>query len=440
MMSQAQFKICPRKISDLKPFKNNARTHSKKQLEQIAQSIKKFGFNNPVLIGDDDMIIAGHGRVAAAGLIGMDEVPTLRLSHLSAADRRAYILADNKLAANAGWDNEVLAFEMQSLIDLDFDLTLTGFEMVEIDSILEIAAEGSVDGNNSLEDQVPEAGAVQVSKPGDIWELGRHRLMCADARERDNVVAIMGGDEADIIFTDPPYNVRIDGHVCGLGKTHHREFAMASGEMSRSEFVNFLTTTLGNASSVCRDGAIAYVCMDWRHIGEVLEAGTAAFDEFKNLCVWNKNNGGMGAFYRSKHELVFVFKKGTAQHVNNFGLGDGGRYRTNVWDYPGISGRGGAGADDLAMHPTVKPVELVADALRDCSLRGDIVLDIFAGSGSTLIAAEKCGRRARVIEYDPVYCDTIIRRFAAFTGKQGVLIETGASFDELESLRAAESA
>ena len=365
----------------------------------------------------------------------MDEVPTLRLSHLSAAEKRAYILADNKLAANAGWDTEILALEMQTLIDLDFDVSLTGFEMVEIDSILDVAAAASVEGNDALEDQVPEPGVVEVSKPGDIWKLGRHRLMCADARERDNVVAIMGGDEADIIFTDPPYNVPIDGHVCGLGRTRHREFAMASGEMSRSEFVNFLSTTLGNASSVCRDGAIAYVCMDWRHIGEVLEAGAAAFDEFKNLCVWNKNNGGMGAFYRSKHELVFVFKKGTASHVNNFGLGDGGRYRTNVWDYPGISGRGGAGAGELAMHPTVKPVELVADALRDCSLRGDIVLDIFAGSGSTLVAAEKCGRRARVIEYDPIYCDTIIRRFTAFTGKQGVLLATDASFDELESQR-----
>ena len=224
-----------------------------------------------------------------------------------------------------------------------------------------------------------------------------------------------------MLFTDPPYNVPIAGHVSGLGKTVHREFAEASGEMTKDEFVAFLTETLGTAAAQLRDGAIAYVCMDWRHMGELLTAGGATFDELKNLCVWNKTNGGMGTFYRSKHELVFAFKKGTAPHINNFSLGEGGRYRTNVWDYAGISSIGQNRSEDLAMHPTVKPVAMIADAMRDCSNRSGLVLDVFGGSGSTLIAAEDCGRKARLLELDPVYCDTIIERWEQLTGRKALL-------------------
>ena len=432
-MRKLEYQITKQPISALKAFSGNARTHSKKQIQQLARSIEKFGFNNPVLVGDDNMIIAGHGRVAAAELAGMSDVPTIRLSHLSAAERRAYVLADNKLAQNAGWDNELLAFEMQSLIESDFDLSLTGFESIEVDQILDDWAEASSSYVDAPEDLVPETQKHVVTKLGDIWKLGNHLLLCGDARSSDDLRKLLGDEKVDIIFTDPPYNVPIDGNVCGLGKIRHREFAMAAGEMSRVQFVEFLSLTLGNAAGVCRDGAISYVCMDWRHISELLEAGTTAFNEFKNLCFWNKSNGGMGSFYRSKHELVFVFKKGSAKHVNNFGLGEAGRYRTNVWDYPGISSIGSARANELAMHPTVKPVELIIDALKDCSRRSDIVLDVFGGSGSTLIAAQKCGRRARVIEYDPAYCDTIVRRFNALTGKQGTLVATGQSFEEMES-------
>lgn len=426
-------KIANRPISELKAFPGNARTHSKKQIQQIARSIKQFGFNNPVLVGDDDTIIAGHGRVAAAELVGMAEVPTIKLSHLNAAERRAYVLADNKLAQNAGWDSEVLALEMQSLIDLDFDLSLTGFETVEIDQVLDDWAASSSLEEEQSEDQIPELAEQVVTQPGDMWQLGQHRLLCGDARSIEDLSTLLANEKVDIVFTDPPYNVPIDGHVCGLGKIRHREFAMAAGEMSRTEFVEFLKATLGNAAAACRDGAIAYVCMDWRHMGELLEAGLQTFDELKNLCVWNKTNGGMGAFYRSKHELVFVFKKGIAKHVNNFGLGEGGRYRTNVWDYPGISSISSERMDELAMHPTVKPVQLIVDALKDCSNRGDIVLDVFGGSGSTLIAAQKCGRKARLIELDPAYCDTIVRRFTKLTGKQARLWDKGVTFDDLEA-------
>ena len=426
-----------RPITDLKRYPRNARRHSKKQIQQIAASITRFGFTNPVLIGDDAEIIAGHGRVAAAKLLGMTSVPTLRLSHLSDVDRRAYVLADNKLALNAGWDHEILAIELQSLIDVDFDLEITGFALAEVDLVLDAAREGDVQGPPGPEDQIPPF-ATAVSRMGDIWRLGRHRLACGDARDADVYARLLEGETVDLVFTDPPYNVEIDGNVCGSGRIRHREFAMGAGEMSSEAFTAFLTETLGAAAKPCRDGAIAFVCMDWRHMGELLAAGTAVFSELKNVCVWNKTNGGMGTFYRSKHEMVFVFKVGTAPHTNTFGLGETGKYRTNVWDYPGINGMGAGGAEALAMHPTVKPTAMVADAIRDCSKRGEIVLDGFGGSGTTLIAAETCGRLARLIEYDPQYCDVIIRRFERMTGKPAVLISTGEAFEDVAVARAAQ--
>ncbi len=428
--------VIERPIDELTPCARNARTHSRKQLRQIANSIERFGFTNPVLIDDNGQIIAGHGRVEAAKLLGMKRVPTLTLSHLSPAEQRAYMLADNKLALNAGWDPELLAEELQELIDIDFDIDLTGFSLAEIDVILDDAREANPDTRDAPEDAVPESSNVVVTQRGDLWKLGEHYLLCGDARDPADFAALMQGRKADIVFTDPPYNVKIDGNVCGLGSVKHREFAFASGEMSESEFTRFLTDTLGNATSVMRDGAIAFVCMDWRHMGELVSAGRQVFTELKNLVVWNKTNGGMGAFYRSKHELIFVFKHGTAAHTNTFGLGESGRYRTNVWDHAGISSIGGRRDEELAMHPTVKPVALVADAIRDCSRRGEIVLDCFAGSGTTLIAAEKTGRRARIIEYDPVYCDTIIRRWQAYTGRDAVHVASGIAFTALEEEKA----
>jgi DNA modification methylase len=357
---------------------------------------------NPVLVSDDGEIIAGHGRVEAAKLLGRRTVPTLALSHLSAAELRAYVIADNKLALNAGWDKEILAIELQALVDLDFEVELTGFSLAEIDLVLDEADEASPDGPAGPDDAVPVVTGEPVTRAGDIWQLGRHRLLCGDTRDTGAMDRLMGDETADLVFTDPPYNVAIDGNVCGLGSVKHREFAFASGEMSQSQFTVFLTDTLGNMARVMRDGAIAYVCMDWRHMGELLAAGETSFTELKNLVVWNKTNGGMGAFYRSKHELIFVFKQGTATHTNTFGLGDTGRYRTNIWDHAGISSIGACRSKELAIHPTVKPVALIADAIRDCSRRGEIVLDGFGGSGSTLIAAEKTGRSARLIEYDPL--------------------------------------
>ena len=423
-------------LSALRPYAKNARRHSRAQIKQIAKSIEAFGFTNPILVSDDLEILAGHGRVAAAQLIGMTQAPIVRLSDLSPAQRKAYVLADNKLALNAGWDREVLAIELQGLIDLGFDVETTGFALGEIEVVLEEAAESAPsDPSDGGEDEIPLVGDAAVSRDGDVWRVGRHRLVCGDARDNGAYEALLGSERVDLIFTDPPYNVPIDGHVCGSGRIRHREFAMGVGEMSSPEFRAFLERTLGPAAERCRDGAIAFVCMDWRHAEELLAAGKVVFSELKNLCFWNKSNAGMGTFYRSKHELVFVFKKGTAPHVNSFGLGETGRPRSNVWDYPGVSSVGPSRMEELAMHPTVKPTRLVADAIKDCSRRGDLVLDPFGGSGTTLIAAERTGRSARLIEYDPAYCDTILRRFERVTGKQAILLATGETFEDVEQQR-----
>jgi len=421
--------IVMRKSTELRPCKMNARTHSKKQITQIAGSIAAFGFTNPLLITDQDEVLAGNGRLAAALQLGLAEVPTIRISHLRPDQLRALVLADNKLALNAGWDRETLALELQGLIDAKFDIEITGFSPAEVDLTLDFVAEGVCDTIDDI-DRIPSLHTTTITARGDLWILGRHKLICGDAQDPSVFELLLEKERADLLFTDPPYNVPITGHVCGTGR--HREFAFASGEMSEQKFTQFLTTTLSNAAHYCRDGAIAFICMDWRHQLELLTAGRSAFHELKNLCVWNKTNGGMGTFYRSKHELVFVFKVGSSPHTNTFGLGNTGRYRTNVWDYPGVNAFGSSRDTELEMHPTVKPVALVADAIRDCSKRGEIILDAFGGSGTTLIAAQKTGRVARVIEFDQRYCDTILARFEKLTGQQGILASTGETFEEKE--------
>jgi DNA modification methylase len=369
--------------------------------------------------------------------MGMKEVPTVCVDHLSDAERRAYVIADNQLALKSGWNKELLALELQDLAIEGFDLEDTGFALAEVDLVLEAAKEAEpTPDQDAPEDEVPVVPDYAVTRRGDTWQLGRHRLRCGDARSSEDYAALLQGETVHLIFTDPPFNCPIGGHVSGLGKVKHREFAMASGEMSDAQFTEFLIFSLTPAAACCKDGAIAFVFMDWRGAGALIRAGSLVFTEQKQLCVWNKKNGGMGTFYRSKMELVFVYKIGTAPHTNTFGLGDTGRYRTNVWDYAGINSMSATRAEELAMHPTVKPVALVADAILDCTRRGEIVLDPFGGSGSTLIAAEKTGRVARLIEYDPIYCDTIIRRFERYTGKQAVLQSTGETFEEASDARA----
>lgn len=413
-------------ICDLNPRKNNPRTHSKQQVAQIAKAIQRFGFTNPVLVDDDNGVIAGHGRLEAAKTIGLAEVPTVRLSQMSESEIRAYVIADNKLAENAGWDRKLLGLELQYLSDLeiDLDVTITGFELPEIDILI---GETTAAREEPEDPPIPPPEGPAISRPGDIWCIGAHRLICGDARKVETYQALLGDARAKMVFSDPPYNVPIAGHVGGLGQIQHREFTMGSGEMSDSEFTCFLSEVFGHLAAYSDDGAIHFQCIDWRHIGHMISAGRAVYSETKNICVWAKNNAGMGSLYRSQHELVFVFKVGTAPHLNNVGLGKYGRNRSNVWSYAGASGFGD-GREDLALHPTVKPVALVADAIRDCSHRKGIVLDPFVGSGTTLIAAERTGRIGYGIELDPKYCDVAVRRMQTACGLDAVLRATGEPF------------
>jgi DNA modification methylase len=422
MGNSATLTVEYQEIEHLVPYPRNARVHSKRQIRQIAESINTFGFTNPVLVDRTAMIIAGHGRVEAAKLLGMKRVPTICLDNLNEDQIRAYILADNKLAEKAGWDNAILAIELQHLtsVDLGFDVTLTGFEIGEIDLIIQ---EGKVD--QSADEPFEISSGPAITKIGDIWQLGDHRLICGNALDESVYSALMNGQTADVVFTDPPYNVKIDGNVCGNGVIRHREFAMASGEMTEAEFVRFLSRALGLLEQYSKNGSVHFICMDWRHAGELLTAGKQTYETFLNLCVWAKDNGGMGSFYRSQHELVFVFRKGLDSHRNNIQLGKFGRNRTNVWRYPGVNtlSRSGDASNLLALHPTVKPVAMIADAIMDCSAPGDIVLDNFSGVGSTILAAERVRRICYAIEIDPLYVDTAVRRWEKQTRKQAVLAE-----------------
>ena len=415
-------------VSALKPYVNNPRTHSKRQIEQVAASIRTFGWTNPILVSDDLEIIAGHGRLEAARSLGLTEVPVMRLSGMSEAQRKAYVIADNRLAETAGWDEDLLRLEIGALIemDLEFEIEAIGFETGEIDVLM--AGEAHSADPESLPE--PEDGPA-VSELGDVWRLGRHRLVCGDALETASYERLMGGELADACFTDPPYNVPIAGHVSGLGKKTHDEFVMASGEMSDAEFGNFLSAMSAQISAFVKPGAIVFACMDWRHICALVKAGEAEIGTLKNICVWNKDVGGMGSLYRSKHEMVAVFARRGAKHTNNVQLGRFGRNRTNVWDYPGMARQ----RKELAMHPTVKPTAMVADAIKDVTRVDGVVLDPFGGSGSTLLAAEGCGRSARLIELDARYCDLIIRRFEEATGLSATLEGRGETFSLVREMR-----
>jgi hypothetical protein len=417
----------------------NARIHKPAQVRQIAESIKAFSFNAPVLIDRDLKIIAGHGRVLACKHLGWSAVPVIRLEHLSPAQARAFAIADNRLTETSEWDEELLGRHLKVLseLDLDFSLEATGFTVGEID--VKIEGLKIVEDDAADPDEAPVAPGPAVAKAGDLWILGPHRILCASALEEISYGRLMGSERAAVMFADPPYNVPIDGHVSGKGKARHREFAMAVGEMSEAEFEGFLKAAFSLAAKSSAPGAVHFICMDWAHLYPLMTVGREVYGELLNLCVWTKSNGGMGGLYRSAHEMVLVFKAGRARHRNNVQLGKFGRNRTNVWAYPGANTflRASEEADLLAQHPTPKPLQLVADALLDVSARGDVVLDPFLGSGSTLIAAERVGRVCRGLELDPLYVDLAIRRWQRQAGETA-LREDGASFAELEAQSAEE--
>ena len=373
--------------------------------------------------------------VRACKLLEITEVPTIRLEHLSEQQKRAFLIADNRLAENADWDYQLLGEQLRILseAELDFTLETTGFEMGEIDLIIEDLLPDT-SGQDDPADFLPELPSTPVSRLGDLWKLGKHRVLCGNALCPDSYKLLMNDHKANVIFTDPPYNVRIAGHASGNGRISHREFVMASGELSESEFTTFLTDALTLLAEHSLEGSLHYICIDWRHLEELLVGGRAAYSELKNMCVWAKNNAGMGSFYRSQHELVFVFQNGTSSYRNNVQLGRFGRSRSNVWHYPGANSfaRATGEGDLLALHPTVKPVALIADAIMDCSARGDLVLDSFLGSGTTVIAAERTGRICYGMELDPCYVDTVLRRWQRFTGLQAVHQNSGQTFVQRE--------
>ena len=427
LMRHQRLELTP--VGSLKPHPANPRHHPKAQIQEIANSIREFGWTAPIILDEQRRILAGHGRVEAAKVLGLRDVPTICVRDLSEAQLKLLMLADNKIGENAGWDDAALALTFKELAECGLDLTTSGFSLPEIDQL--VLAPG--DDVDERANNVPAADPDRppVAQHGDTWTLGRHRLHCGDATDATAYANLMAGTLAQMVLTDPPYNVVIDGHATGLGKVRHREFAMASGEMSETQYIAFLTTVMRHLKTNSADGSLQYLFIDWQHLHALLTAGQAVYAQLKNLCVWNKNNGGMGSLYRSKHELVGVFKAGRAPHINNIELGRHGRNRTNVWDYQGVNSFGTSRTEELAMHPTVKPVELIADAILDASKRGGIVLDPFAGSGTIVIAAERVGRRAFAMEIDPHYVDLTIKRFQIYTGDAARQEASGLTFDEI---------
>jgi DNA modification methylase len=416
-------------IQDLRPSPNNSRVHPREQIDKIKRAIEEFGFLAPALIDDRNRIIAGHARIEAAKALGLAEVPCIRTRHLSEAQKRAFAILDNRLAEDSAWDFQVLAKELEFLQAEGVDLETTGFEIPEFETIF---ATADIAAKKFEDDEIPDLVPTRaVTKPNDLWILGEHYLLCGDARRPESFDVLLRGLRVQLVFVDPPFNVKIGGHVSGKGRMKHREFAEASGEMTPAQFAKFLEDALGLLDKHSEDGSIHYVCSDWRHLDEMLSAGHRIYRELKNLVVWNKTNAGMGSFYRSQHELIFVWKNGRRKHTNNIQLGKHGRNRSNVWTYAGANTFSSDRLTDLAMHPTVKPVGLVADAILDCSRRGDLVLDSFGGSGTTLIACERTERKARLIEIDPIYCDQTVRRWQKLTGR--IAVNTaGFPFNDLE--------
>lgn len=417
----------------LKPNSRNARRHSKKQLKLICKSIEAFGFNAPILVDTHNQIVAGHGRWEAALLMGVKTVPIVHLHHLTEGAKRAYMLADNKIAELSTFDQKAVGLEIQAILELDsqLDLGATGFETAEIDLAIQAAEEPPPKPDEA--DEIINPPPRPVTRVGDVWLIGDHRLICADATKAESYASLLGEERVRLVVTDPPYNVAISS-IVGLGKVQHREFVQASGEMTEQEFTTFLTICLGHMANALVPGGLAFTFMDWRHLYELLTAGRATFTELKNIIVWSKTNAGMGAFYRSQHELIPVWKRGSAPHINTFRLGKR-RYRTNVWTYPGVNTFKPGRDEELESHPTVKPVAMIADIMLDCSNRGDLVLDPFVGSGTVFLAAERTGRRARGMELDPGYCDVAVQRWQKLTGQQAVLAATGQTFAEVAEVR-----
>ena len=423
---------CP--IASLKAYATNPRTHSREQLKVLTQSIRAFGFVAPIVVDESDTVVGGHGVLLAAKELGYTTIPVVRLTHLGEADKKALRIGLNRAAELAGWDLKLLALEFKSLVEISttlslaFDLSLTGFSLPEIDRTIN-------DGDAKDEDEAveePNRREPPVSHLGDLWLLGEHRLINGDACDSAAYAALLGEEHAAVGLHDAPYNVSVTRHVSKSGR--HQEFIFASGELNEEKFAVFLSKFLRQARAHSRPGAVQFSFIDWRHIGEMLKAGQSAGLEVTNVCIWDKGVGALGSLYRSQYEMVFVFSDPGGPVLNNVQLGRFGRNRTNVWNWPGARSL----RKELELHPTPKPVGLLAEAILDVSNRGDIVLDSFSGSGSTIIAAAKTGRRGRAIELDSHYVDVGVLRWQAWSGEVARHVQTGLTFEQLKERRRAE--
>lgn len=418
-------------IGSLRLNPDNAKEHGAKQIRLIAASIEKFGFLAPIVIDEHGLIVAGNGRWEAARLLRLTTVPVVRARFLSAEDRAAYALADNKLVELSPWKDDVLAKELNALVAKGYDLGVTGFSLKDLD--FSMPGEKVVDEEEAVE--LPEPGSRAVSRVGDLWLAGVHRLLNADSRPAESFETALGGELARLVCSDPPYGVKIKHNVST--KATAREFLMMSGEQTTPELIAFFRAVFRNCARFSHGGSIHYHCIDWRNFRHMLDAADGVYEEFKQLIVWVKPAGALSAFYRSRHELICVFKSGRGKHINNFLMGETGRYRTNVVEHPGCSTFSKTRARDLADHPSVKPTAMIAEFLLDCSNPGDVVLDPFCGSGTLLLAAAKVGRRGVGIELDPVYVDTALRRLRDATGLVATLAGDGRTFDEVAAQRLA---
>ncbi|RWD29879.1 MAG: hypothetical protein EOS34_27445 [Mesorhizobium sp.] len=419
-------------ISEVKGSPYAVRNHNRGKIRKLVAHIKRYGQLSPIIIEEGGYVVDGHARLEAATKVGLTHVLTIDISHLPQADRRAIRLAMNRLGEDGIWDKKALDREFRYLMEIGYELDLTGFDTLEIENTIEINTDAPGDVEQLDARLLVE---MPVSKLGDTWILASgafsHRLVCGDCRDESLLQALFEGLAATVCFTDPPYNVPIEGFVSGLGKASHQEFAMASGEMTKAQFWAFLKAILTVIFDRLTSNGLGYVCMDWRHVADLVTAAEALNLELVNLAVWVKTNPGMGSFLRSQHELVAIFKRTGEKHRNNVELGKHGRSRSNVWQYRGVNVMGPE-RHLLGEHPTVKPSAMVADALRDSSKPGDIVFDPFLGSGTTLLAAERSDRICLGVEIEPRFIDLAIRRWQAETGLSAVRLSDGLTFDEAQ--------
>ena len=420
-------------LSQLKPYPNNPRKRNRAQKRKLMKGIGRFGFTQPIVTDEDFVILIGHGRYEAALEMGLETVPVIIVRGLSEAEKKALRISDNRIAEESSWDGERLRVEVIEIIDSGFDVLETSFDTIEIDPILQIQSDVA---DNEPDEVLPDPPGNTVTRTGDLWKLGDSYVLCGDALDDDCYIIALSDELAVAVFTDPPFNRR-KGDISGSGK--HSDFAMASGEMSDQQFIAFLTAVLILLRDHSVDGAIHHVCMDWRSIAELISVGKAIFARLMNIAIWAKPNAGMGSYLRSQYEMVAIFKKGDAPHINNVQLGRMGRYRSNLWQYATGASFSRQRQQDLADHPTIKPLQMVADAICDVTIVGDLVLDPFGGSGTTLLAAHSVGRRAALIEIDPVYVDVTLRRFEDRFGIEAVLMPDGIPLSDVRKQRDGQS-